>query len=183
MGFDKSKEERFEEIYREYRHDVYKISLYYTRNEYEAEDITQKVFYKLYEHFDEIHLENARAYVFRAARNLSYNWLRDAKRDTDGENIDTVPEETFIIPSVEHEYLHEETDRQKKEFFSMLMKRLYEENEMWYDILNYLYCLDMSHDDAAEAVGIPKSVMYSKLYRAKQWLRRNYAEEFHELIQ
>lgn len=178
---DRSKEERFEKIYQEYHHDVYRISLYYTKNEYEAQDITQKVFYKLYQHFDEIHLESVRAYMFRAARNLSYNWLRDRKRELEGDAERTLLKESLVLPGPEEYYLHVETLRAKGDFFSAVMTQLQQENEMWYDIVNYIYCLNMSHDDVARVLGISKSVLYSKLYRAKQWIRKHYKEEYEKL--
>ena len=45
MQENRTKEEIFEEIYQIYQHDVYKISLYYTKDEYIAQDIAQKAFY------------------------------------------------------------------------------------------------------------------------------------------
>ena len=88
MGCDRGKEEKFEELYQQYRNDVYKISLYYTKNEQEAQDITQKVFFALYLRMDKIELQNAREYLLRAARNLSYNWLRDTKKEREGEDAE-----------------------------------------------------------------------------------------------
>ena len=178
---DRSKEERFEVIYNKYQHEVYRISLYYTKDEYEAQDITQKVFYKVYEHFDEINLESVKAYMFRAARNLSYNWLRDRKRELEGDTERTLPNDSLFLPGPEEYYLRYESLREEGAFFSAIMLQLQQENEMWYDILNYIYCLEMSHDDAARMLGISKSVLYSKLYRAKQWIHKRYKEEYDKL--
>ena len=50
MQKDTTKEEKFEEIYRIYENEVFKISSYYTNDEYTAHDIVQKAFYKLFQH-------------------------------------------------------------------------------------------------------------------------------------
>ena len=85
MGRDRGKEEKFEELYQQYRNAVYRISLHYTKNEQEAQDIAQKTFFAFYLRMDKIKLECAREYLFRTAKNLSYNWLRDTKREREGE--------------------------------------------------------------------------------------------------
>ena len=51
MQRNTAKEEKFEEIYRTYQNDVFKVSLYYTKDEYISQDIAQKAFYKLFLHF------------------------------------------------------------------------------------------------------------------------------------
>ena len=60
------------------------------------------------------------------------------------------------------------------------MRELYLENEVWYEIINSIYCLEMSYDDVAELLNISKSVLYSKLYRAKQWIAKRYKEKYKE---
>lgn len=173
-----TKEKRFEEIYRTYVHDVYKISLYYTKDEYIAQDIAQKSFYKLYLHFDNVNLDSVRSYLLRTARNLSYNWIRDMKRETEGDYIDNIPEDRAVLLSAEDEYLKEEKQKERERFVQELLHELREENESWYDILNLIYCLEKSHDEAAKELGISRDVLYSKLYRAKRWIRKHFEDGF-----
>ena len=175
-----TKEERFEEIYRTYQNDVYKISLYYTKDEYIAQDIAQKTFYKLYLHFENVNLDSVSSYLLRCARNLSYNWLRDMKKEQ-GDYIDNIPEESAILLSVEDEYIRDEKERERQEFASEILHRVLEENESWYDILNLIYCLDKPHDEVARELGISRDVLYSKLYRAKRWLRKHYEDKYLKL--
>lgn len=176
-----TKEEQFEEIYQTYSHDVYKVSLYFTKDEYIAQDIAQKVFYKLYLHFDNVNLDSVRSYLLRTARNMSYNWLRDMKREYQGEYIDNIPEESAILHSAEDEYIIDEKQREREQFVAKMMQQLWEENESWYDILNLIYCLEKSHEEVAEELGISRDVLYSKLYRAKRWVRKNFEKEYGEL--
>lgn len=179
MGCDRGKEERFEELYQQHRNDVYKISLYYTKNEQEAQDITQKVFFAFYLRMDKIQLEKAREYLIRAARNLSYNWLRDTKKEREGEDAENVFDELYV-ESVETTCFSRIEQQEENKILSELMRELYIENESWYEAINLLYCVGMSYDDVAKVLGITKAVLYSKTYRAKQWLAKRYQEKYKE---
>ncbi len=176
----KAKEEKFEEIYRIYQHDVYKISVYYTKDDYIAQDIAQKAFYKLYLHFEHVNMDSVRSYLLRTARNLSYNWLRDSKHEQ-GDYVDNIPEEIGILRSAEDEYLLDEKQRERQEFAGEIMQKVSEENESWYEILNLIYCLDKPHDEVARELGMSRDVLYNKLYRAKRWIRKRYEKEYLKL--
>lgn len=175
------KEARFEKIYRTYQNDVYKISLYYTKDEHIAQDITQKVFYQFYLHFDNVNIEKVRSYLIRSARNLSYNWLRDTKRERGGEYLDNVPEEHVPHYSTEDDYIRDEQKQEEKAFVATLMEGLKEENESWYDIVNMIYCLEMPHEEVAKELGMTREALYNKLYRAKKWLRKKFEAEYKKL--
>lgn len=181
MEYKRIKEVRFEKIYRTFQNDVYKISLYYTKEEHIAQDISQKVFYQFYLHFDNVNLDSVRSYLLRSARNMSYNWLRDTKREVHGEHLDVIQEEDIPHYSTEDEYIRDEQARERKEFVVMLLERLREENESWYEIVNLIYCLEKPHHEVAKELGISRDVLYNKLYRAKKWMQKKFAEEYKKL--
>ena len=180
MGCDRGKEEKFEELYQQYRNDVYKASLHITKNEQESQDITQKVFFAFYLRMDKIQMQKAHGYLIRAAKNLSYNWLRDTKKEREGEDAEESLDVKLHMESAEAILLSQEANYEKKLILANIMQELYMENEMWFEIVHSIYCLDMSHDDVAEMLGITKSVLYSKLYRAKQWIAKHYKEKYKE---
>lgn len=181
MQYKTTKEEKFDDIYRTYQNDVYKISLYYTKDEYIAQDISQKVFFQFYLHFENVNMGSVRAYLLRAARNLSYNWLRDTKRELQGEDLENISEENAALHSVEDGYIREEQKRSHQEFLTSVMESLREENESWYNILHLIYGLEKDGDEAAEELGITREALYSKLYRAKRWIRKKFEKEYQEL--
>lgn len=181
MEYRQIKEEKFDEIYRTFQNDVYKISLYFTKDEHTAQDISQKVFYQFYLHFDNVNPNTVRAYLIRSARNLSYNWLRDTKRIVGGELLDTIPEEHVPQYSTEDEYIKEEQIQETKVFVQAILERLREENESWYQIINLIYCLEKPHDEVARELGMSRDVLYNKLYRAKKWIRKHFETEYRNL--
>ena len=45
-----------------------------------AEELVQEAFFRIHRHWDEV--ENPRAWIYRATRNLCLSWIRDHKRET-----------------------------------------------------------------------------------------------------
>ena len=181
MMYRMIKEVKFEKIYRTYQNDVYKISLYYTKDEHIAQDITQKVFYHFYLQLDNVNLEMVRTYLIRCARNLSYNWLRDTRHERGGEYLENVPEENIPHYSTEDDYIRDEQQQETREFVAILLENLKEEHELWYNIVNLIYCLEMPHDQVAKELGMTREALYNKLYRAKKWLRTKFEDEYKKL--
>ena len=181
MGYDIEKEQSFEDLYETYRNDVYRVSLYYTKDEYISQDIAQKVFFELYLHYDNIDMNKVRAYLMRATRNTCLNWIRDTNREVKQEGFNALPDDSLLTRSLEDIYIHSECERHEKEFFTHIMQSLREENESWYDILNLVYCMGKSREEVAEELGMTVQVLYSKLYRAKQWIKRHFEEEYKKL--
>lgn len=56
-----------------------------------AEEIVQEAFARVHEHWEDV--ENPRAWIYRATRNLALSHLRDHKRETElGEQAETTPD-------------------------------------------------------------------------------------------
>lgn len=185
MNYRNSKEERFDSIYKAYADQVYRIGLYYTKDAYVAQEISQKVFINFYKHFDDIRKDGIRSYLIRSAQNLSYNWYRDNKRAREQVEITEVMDSVEMsesIMSVEEAYL----EKDRKEAFELLknsiFQRLHEENETWYEAVMLVYCMEKPHEQVAEELGISKDVLYSRLYRARKWIQKNFKKEYSNLI-
>ena len=96
--------------------------------------------------------------------------------------IENVPEEDILLESLENNYVKNEHDRRIQMFLAQILEEIAIENESWYDIINLIYCLGKTHEEAAEELGITMQVLYSKFYRAKRWIRKNYEKEFDEIM-
>lgn len=180
MSCEKERDIIFVELYQKYRNDVYRTCLKYTHNEEDAQDIAQKVFTAFYLRMGKIQPERVEGYLRRAAKNMSLNWLRDTKREREGVSLEEIIERESAYESVEDTYIYANERCEKESILATIMTELYLENKMWHDILECLYFLEMSHDETAKLLGITKAVLYSKLYRAKQWLNKRYREKCEE---
>lgn len=170
-----------EQLYRMYEHEVYKTCLYYAKDEHIARDMTQKTFFSIYEHYENIKPGRMRPYVIRTAKNTTMNFLRDFKRLREGQ-IDDLNEEDIKTYSVEDIYIREESAKLARDLVEEIMTRLYHKNKKWYELVVLAYYFDIPQEKIAEQMGVKVEAIYSKVYRAKQWIRDNYKEEYEKYI-
>ena len=179
MKQKKRKVAQFAKLCEELQHHVYKVCLYYTKDEVVAEEIAQRVFFNIYTHLDRIDLENITPYAFRTARNMSYNWANKFKRLQDGQ-IEDVADEYIKILSVEDTYIRQFEIEMAREFSDSVLTHLYAKNRDWYEVIMMAYYFEMPQGEIAEELGVDRYAVSSKLYRAKKWIRKNYQEEYEQ---
>ncbi len=176
-----TKEERFEKIYKSCANEVYRVCRHLTADDDLAQEIAQQAFVNFYERIDTLDMEYAKAYIIRSARNLMYNYYRDTKKEQTSTDDEDVQIEEPIGESVEEQYFEEIRRNMVGEFTSEILADLKENHENWYEVINMIFFKDMNHDAVAENLGITKEVLYSRLHRAKMWIRKNYGNEFKKL--
>lgn len=174
------KRARFEIIFQNYQHDMYKVALYYTQHDQAAKEITQKAFYNLFLHFEDVDPKKMKAYVSRSIRNMTFNWVRDNKIAKMG-NIEDYYED-LMIDSLEEIYIRKEEMQIAYDLAKRILDRLHEKNARWYETIILVYYLEIPQEQVAEDGGVEKDVISSRLYRAKQWLRQNFREEYDEAM-
>lgn len=170
----------FEQIYRENEHDMYKVAFYYAKQEQAASEITQKAFYHLFLHIENVDVKLVRAYLGRTIRNLTYNWVRDNKIAKMG-NIEDYYEDV-IVESLEEIIVRNEEKEIARKLASNILTALYDKNKRWYDDVVLVYYLDIPQEQVAKDQGVEKDVISSRLYRAKKWIRENYKEQYLEAM-
>lgn len=180
MEYRSRKEERFKSIYEAYSDDVFKISMYYTKDYEVSQEIAQNVFFKLYQHMDHVELDRIQPWLVRTTRNMVYNHSRDSRYEMLGEVIEVVMEKEGTEISLEEKYIRNERRKEVCALGKSILGRLYVEHRGWYEALTLVYCLEKSQSDAADELGITLEVLHSRLYRAKQWIRKNYEKKYRE---
>ena len=170
-----------ERLYEMYENDVYKTCLHYAKDEHIARDMTQKTFFSIYEHYENIRPGRIKPYLIRTAKNMTMNWLRDFKRLREGQ-IDDLNDEDLKVYSVEDVYIREESARLARELSDDILTHLQKKNKNWYDLVVMAYYFDISQEEIAKRLGVKVEAVHSKLYRAKQWIRKNYKEEYEKYV-
>lgn len=181
VDIEKIKWQMFEVVYRSYENEVYKVCLHFAKDEHIAKDMTHKTFFSFYNHFEKVDPEKTRAYLLRTAKNMTMNFLRDFKRLKDGW-IEDLNDEDLKILSVEEVYVRSQDTKYATELSNSILEALYNKNKRWYDLVVMAYYLDIPQDDIAESLGVDVDVVYSRLYRAKQWIRKTYKEEYEHYL-
>jgi len=166
-----------EQAYRLHEDAVYKTCFYYAKDEHIARDMTQKTFFSIYEHYDNLKPGRIKPYLIRTAKNMTMNWLRDFKRLKEGQ-IDDLNEEDLKTYSVEDMYIRSESAKLARGLAEEILTRLYRKNKRWYELVILAYYFDIPQEKIAERMGVDVDVIYGRLYRAKQWIRSNYKEEY-----
>ncbi len=182
MNDKRTKDEKFESIYTSCADDVYRACRHLTTDDSLAQDMAQQAFLNFYERMDKLDLEYAKAYIIRAARNLLYNYYRDTKKEqmSDGEDEEFKSAEP-IIGSVEDGYFEEMKRSMMGNFTREILEDLKENHQVWYEVILMICIQDMHHEEVARKLNITKDVLYSRLHRAKLWIRKKYGDKLKEI--
>ena len=88
-----------------------------------------------------------------------------------------------IYKIVEEYVLWKDEQKRRAECLEFrIFERLYKEHRIWYDAVMQVYCFGKSQQEAADQLGIAVEVLNSRLYRARQWIRKNYEKEYEEVV-
>ena len=169
-------------VYQIYEQEVYKTCLHFAKDEHIARDMTQKTFLSIYDHYDNIKPGRFKPYLMRTAKNITLNFLRDFKRLREGQ-IQDLNDENLKVLSVEDMYIHKERAYFAHELSSNILTRLQEKNKRWYELIILAYYFEIPQEQIAKNLGVDVDTIYSRLYRAKQWIRKNYQKEFDEYLE
>lgn len=63
-------------------------------------------------------------------------------------------------------------------FICQLLEDLKEVNELWYEVIYYIFILKMGYDETAKLLDISPATLRARLYRAKNYIREKYGGEY-----
>ncbi len=178
MQSDHEKREKFERIYYEHKDAVYRAAMS-CANDYDvAQEITQTAFFKLYLGIEKVREETARALLVCIVKNVYRNRIRDTKPEVSGELLDVLDESGVATMAMEEAYVAKEDKERKECLCHSIVGRLREEHPTWCEALIEVYYRERPQAQVAEELGITLEVLHSRLYRARQWIRKNYQTEY-----
>lgn len=178
-------DKKFDSIYRAYVDSVFRIAMHYAKNDEVAQEVTQRVFFQLYTHFEDVDLTRVKSWLITTTRNMLFNYNRVSKHEMLDEVLEFIMESKELIytmSSAEEIYMRRKQKKLAKDLSDTIFERLYKEHRMWYDTITLVYCLNKSQQEVADELGITIDVLHSRLYRAKQWIRKNYGEQYEEVV-
>lgn len=171
----------FDAVYEKNAQIVYKTALYYSKNRHTAEEITQAVFMKLYVNMENINMEAVDSWLLVTAKHMALNSGRKTKREILKENASDAHEYGNASESPEDYFMSRLRKKEHRELAESIFADLYQVNERWYDAILLTYFLEKPQKEVAQIMGISLENLHSLLYRAKQWIRKNYEGQFHHL--
>ncbi len=173
----------FDAIYKGNVGYVYATAIKYTKNHHTAEEIVQNVFLKYYVNMENTDADAARAWLILTTKYMALNEKRDHQKEYLVEEVDVKKEKelTRVAESPEEVFERKLNEQKFTELKENIFEALYKKNPRWYDVITITYILGKPQKEVAENMGITLDVLHSTLYRAKQWIRKNYAEEYAHL--
>jgi RNA polymerase sigma-70 factor (ECF subfamily) len=158
-------------LYEKYKAQVYRTALAITRDEKTAEDILQEAFLRIYTYADSFDKTRPLGpWLYRMTVNLAYSWTSQAKRWV---NLFQEALDSLTAPARQHpEEIVEK--RGQQQFLRQAIDTLPEPQRVVI-ILHYLEELSVS--EIAYAVGIPEGTVKSRLYYARERLKKTILEQ------
>lgn len=173
----------FEKVYEECRSAAMTLALLYTGNYDIAEDILQDAFMSYYvcTEFNGVTCRDSLRWIQTAIRNRASNYFRKIKYEKLVGDIDQTIEKICMDVCPENMCVEQFDLMEKIQFAEKILNGLLKKNKQWYEVLVSVYMHEIPEIDIAKNSGINSAALYSKVYRAKQWLRKQYENEYDEI--
>jgi len=165
------------ELYRRYKSQVYRTALAITCNEGMAEDILQETFLRVYTYassFDET--QPLGPWLYRVTVNLAYNWTNRAKRWL------TFVQNTFwrLKPSPRRDLEEVVEESELRQAVRQAIDTLPEPQRV---VIILYYLEELSVSEIAYVMGVPEGTIKSRLYYARERLRKTIVEREYGVMQ
>jgi len=165
---DPTNEQRFKTQVLPHLNSAFNVARWLTRNDQDAQDVTQEAYLRAYKFFPGFHGENPRAWLLAIVRNTFYTWYRQNREpasdtlfdeaihslETSNVRQDDSPE-AMLIRRESQQQVHLALRNLPLEFREVMVLRELEE---------------LSYKEIASIVGIPMGTVMSRLGRGRQQL-------------
>ncbi len=158
--------ERFEQEVLPHLDAAYSLARWLTRNEQDAQDVTQEAFLRAFRFFDGYQGGSLRAWVLTIVRNTCYTWLRHNRPADPGEEFNEEIHTPEFPSTADPEYqLLARADQET------LRQALEELPEVFREVIILRELEGMSYKEIAEVASISIGTVMSRLARARTRLR------------
>lgn len=161
----------FDETYARYASSIYKAILSQTHDIELAEDICQTVFFAYFRNIDTINPDSVKSWLFQTAQNaLIDHWRRSSTRHE-------------FLTNVENLFLSQTFDTMEDSsvnriFIYCILDHIKKINRDWYNILYCVHVMQLSHEETAFCLGIPKCVIAARVYRSRKYIEKKFGNDY-----
>lgn len=148
-------------------HVVYSV----LRSTKDAEDVTQEVLLKIYASLPQYRHQGLKTWMTRIAVNKAIDFKRamERKREQLSDEMEQhVP--TDNVYSLEDEVLNKQQQQKIRDYLDHMPVN-------YRDVVVAFYMEEKTYQEIAAEQGVALKTVESKLYRAKQWIRKHWKEE------
>ncbi|MGG3467668.1 sigma-70 family RNA polymerase sigma factor [Neobacillus pocheonensis] len=161
----------FRLLVEKYRNDVFRTVFAVLRDQKEAEDAAQEVFMKIYTALPQYENQGFKTWMTRIAVNHAIDVKRKQARRREE-----------VVEVLEQDALGTSRDSVEKEIIELdqrrlVRKRLNELPENYRDVIYGFYIAEKSYQQMAEEQNVQVKTIETKLYRARNWMKKNWKED------
>lgn len=170
--FNKGDRGAFDLIIERYHKQVYRLAYKFTRNQKDAEDVSQDTFMRAYENMIKHPKEELKikAWLMTICVNLCRN-LAKKKKSFSFSDFETEDDDRLFVDSVEDKKAIGPVEKAKKKEKTKLVQTAIAQLKPKYQVVLQLrYVEDLSYSEIAETLDIPINTVKIHLKRAKEQL-------------
>lgn len=159
-------------IIEKYRPYLFQVVLSVVRNPKDAEDVTQEALLKIYYSLSRYRFEGFKTWMTRIAVNQAIDYKRKAfhRKESASDSPEDYAVNEGYAESSEDCFL-------RREMKEMLQGKLQTVPESYREVIQAFYLEDKSYPEIAADLGLEQKSVESRLYRARQWIRKHWKEE------
>lgn len=167
----KGDDDSFRSIVEKYQGLVYAICFNITGHRQEAENLAQETFIQVYRSLSRYENKGLKSWIGKIATNKAIDWKRKRRMENEGKLV--YLEDVGEI-STESNSIHEELV--KKENTKKLLELCNRLPEIYSSVLIKYYIQSKSYNEISKEDGISVKTVESRLYRAKNAIRKQWKE-------
>lgn len=175
-----AKSRNFTVCYKKYSGYVKCIALNYLNDYYDAEDVSQDVFIKLYERLDLFDNEKTmKAWLSIVTRNKAIDIKRKLHKDK------LVPMDDCTDKDMYNYRIYKEPIEDymlKKELLSNILISINEMGEDLQNVLRTQYLSDVNQEKACKTLGVEVGTYRVRLFRARKKLKERFQKDLEEIL-
>ncbi|WP_132312696.1 sigma-70 family RNA polymerase sigma factor [Paenibacillus sp. BK033] len=159
----------------EYGPYIYRTVFAVIRSPHDAEDVTQEALLQIYRSLPEFRMDGFKAWITRIAVNKAIDWKRSRMRKPEElmDSLTGLEAEGIIADrglAVETAVIDREEQRQVREQVEQLP-------DNYREVVTAYYMENKSYEEIAVQTGLEKKSVESRLYRARNWIKRHWRKE------
>jgi RNA polymerase sigma factor (sigma-70 family) len=162
----------FRVIVDRYNRHIFQITYSVLHDVKDAEDAAQETFIQIYRSLPQYRSQGFKSWISRIALNKAIDLKRKKTRHNEHTITSVIEMET--IPSTEEGPLSLSIRKEKHRLLKNKLKELPDNHKQ---VLSAYYLEEKSYEQIALELQVTKNTVESKLYRAKQWIRKKWKEE------
>lgn len=163
----------FRELVNLYSQHVFHTAYSVLRDAKEAEDASQEVFIQVFKALPQYRSEGFKTWITRITLNKSIDLKRKLARRAPEQQGDR-GEELEQIPSRDKDTLSVLIHKEKKHELRQKVLSLPDNHR---EVITAFYLDEKNYEQIASELGVTVKTVESKLYRARQWIRKTWKEE------